>query len=433
MPGVCPSTAQVNPPLAGGRAPGDARSAAAGAALPCQRDNKCIGTKASNASYRRKRKLTVRLAVEYLVKKHGIERLGFLTLTFADHVTDPKEAWRRFKSLRTNAINQRYPDGWLCVLERQKSGRLHFHLLVVCPADIRTGANFGQFRCRVYTSANPALRSEWAFWRNNAKRWRFGRTEILPIKKDGDRLASYVGKYLDKHQAVRLDIDKGVHLVSSSQGVLPSTKNISSNSPSARLWRRKLAVVAKWYGITGLDGFKREFGSKWAYKLGNAVRGVDLAKAAVNGEVHYDSVFQAELDGRHCPDELRGHVGSVSITVKSCMPSSLWGDRTSRLSLEHIPPRELSPAEIQSKEELRVTLADAEARAAASTAALARGEPFEHPLLVRRKPRFCEWSQSSDDLGEDSTESSTDRADLPDCILQHWPAGQGSACAAVEH
>jgi hypothetical protein len=41
------------------------------------------------------------------VGRWGIEKSGFLTLTFADHVLDPKEAQRRLNSLTTNVLRPR--------------------------------------------------------------------------------------------------------------------------------------------------------------------------------------------------------------------------------------------------------------------------------------------------------------------------------------
>src|SRR5580658_5145432 len=42
------------------------------------------------------------------VERWGIKNSGFLTLTFADHVLDPKEAQRRLNSLTTNVLRPRY-------------------------------------------------------------------------------------------------------------------------------------------------------------------------------------------------------------------------------------------------------------------------------------------------------------------------------------
>lgn len=310
---VIPDSVSRNKPASreGGTAAAT-RSGAAGAPLPCQIENKCTKS-TKKSSYHKKRKLSIRAAVEFLALKFGLGCLGFLTLTFADHVTCPKEAWRRFKSLRTHVLNRRYPQGWLCVMERQDSGRIHFHLLVVLPGDIRTGFDFAAVKRRCYVSANALIRGEWTFWRLNAKRYGFGRTELLPIESTGAKMASYVGKYLDKHHSNRLDIDKGAHLVSSSRGVLPSTRNFSSNTDGAQLFRRKKAVVAALYGFKDNADFRRRFGPKWGWAMMPAILGVDLLREG-GGQVTYPNVRQAAMDGHSLPDDLGQVDGPITIS-----------------------------------------------------------------------------------------------------------------------
>jgi hypothetical protein len=72
--------------------------------------------------------------------KYGTNKIGFLTLTFADDVQCHKEATKRFNSLATNILKNKYLS-WISISERQKSGRWHFHLVVVCKNDIRRGLN----------------------------------------------------------------------------------------------------------------------------------------------------------------------------------------------------------------------------------------------------------------------------------------------------
>ena len=127
--------------------------------------------------------------------KYSLERLGFLTLTFAQDIKDPIEAQRRFNSLATHVLRDRYAD-YIRIWERTKKGRIHYHLLVVLPEDIRTGFSFVEAEFGVYTSAPKALRSEWAFWRSTAKEYGFGRTELLPIRSTAEGIARYVGKYI---------------------------------------------------------------------------------------------------------------------------------------------------------------------------------------------------------------------------------------------
>lgn len=179
--------------------------------------------------------------VEFLVEKYGLERLGFLTLTFAQNITDPREAQRRFNSLTTGVLRDRYPDH-IRVWERTKKGRIHYHLLVVLPHDIRTGFDFTGIANDDYTSASPALRTEWAFWRKTAKSYGFGRTELLPIKSTAEGIARYVGKYISKHIAEREERDKGFRLVEYSKGARMASTRFAFNTDGSRLWRHKLAI-----------------------------------------------------------------------------------------------------------------------------------------------------------------------------------------------
>jgi hypothetical protein len=129
-------------------------------------------------------------------------------------------------------------------------------------------------------------------------------------------MATYVGKYLDKHQANRLDIDKGVHLVSSSRGILPSTRNFSSNTDGAQLFRRKKAIVAALYGFKDDEDFRRRFGPRWGWGMMPAILGVDLMREG-GGQVTYPNVRQAAMDGHSLPDDLGPIEGPVTISRAS--------------------------------------------------------------------------------------------------------------------
>ena len=98
-------------------------------------------------------------------------------------------------------------------MERSKSGRLHFHLLVVCREDIRSGFDFAAVKRRDYRSASEYLRGEWAFWRKACPKHNFGRCELLPVKKDGERAAGYLAGYIGKHLRARYAEDKRARLV----------------------------------------------------------------------------------------------------------------------------------------------------------------------------------------------------------------------------
>lgn len=164
------------------------------------------------AGVRRYRSLEVELEVHHLAQVYGLERLGFLTFTFAENVQEVSEAARRFNELNSHALRGRYAT-WLLVVERQRSGRVHLHLAVVCPVDIRSGFDFEAVKQRDYRSACSWLRDEWRFWRQTAPRYGFGRSELKPIRTDARRFGAYLGSYLVKQYGTRLAKDAGAQLV----------------------------------------------------------------------------------------------------------------------------------------------------------------------------------------------------------------------------
>jgi hypothetical protein len=219
----------------------------------------------------RKSAFVLKESVQLLASKYGLEHLGFLTLTFRDHILDPKEAQRRLNSLLTRIIKPRYRD-YLGVMERQKSGRIHYHLLVALDRDIRTGFDFAQVHEQNYSSASPCLRAEWSFWRKTAPSYGFGRTELLPIKSSTEAIAKYVGKYIAKHMECRQVDDKGVRLVRYSRGARAGTTRFQFQSEGSAEWRRKLAIFAEIVQarhpdqkVCELSDLSKVLGKRWAY------------------------------------------------------------------------------------------------------------------------------------------------------------------------
>ena len=233
-------------------------------------------------SWVRKAGFIVKTNIHAMCEKYGINHIGFLTLTFADDVQCHKEATKRFNSLATNVLNVRYSQ-WVRVSERQKSGRWHFHLVVVSKQDIRRGVDFAAIAKRDYKSASPALRSEWAFWRNTAKRYGFGRSELLPVKKTGEALASYVAKYISKGFSYRRQDDKGARLVSYSKNSRVCGSRLSFVGGRSHEWRLRCKLFLdnlyfRHYqqtiagGLLPLEPFTYDdmpslFGARWAWRL----------------------------------------------------------------------------------------------------------------------------------------------------------------------
>jgi hypothetical protein len=238
--------------------------------LPCQNSHNSTGPAHGRPSSGRRTAHALSVNVQAFVDRFGVNRCGFLTLTFREHVLDPREAQRRFNSLATHVLRRRY-RAFIRILERQKSGRIHYHLLVAMADDIRTGCDFDAFARRDYRSAPPELRGEWAFWRRTAPGFGFGRTELLPVKSGAEAVGRYLGKYIGKHLEARLDADRGIRLVAYS-GVQSrtATTRFAWASSGARQWRLKLrAFVHMLYdsgaiGSPTLSAVRVRFGPRWA-------------------------------------------------------------------------------------------------------------------------------------------------------------------------
>ena len=200
-----------------------------------------------------------------MINKHGLNKIGFLTLTFADDVQCHKEATKRFNSLATNVLKKKYKL-WIRVSERQQSGRWHFHLLVVCSGDIKRGLRFDELKNKNYKSANGLLRGEWSFWRDVAKKYNFGRTELLPIRKSGQAVAAYMAKYLSKGE--RTADDKGARLVSYSSKVLRVCTQSFSWFKGGQSWRKACALFFTLYKVPQ-DRY-------WAYKYSDQIKQMAL-------------------------------------------------------------------------------------------------------------------------------------------------------------
>lgn len=207
--------------------------------------------------------------VQHFVDTYGLSNVGFLTLTFRDHVTDPKEAQRRFHSLKTAILSTRY-RAYIRVMEPMKSGRIHYHLLVALDSDIRTGFDFSAVKNQDYSSANKAIRSEWVFWRRTAPKYRFGRTELMPVRSNSEGIGRYVGKYISKGIASRTEQFKGTRLVEYSRKAKIASTRFQFVTEGSSEWRRKLSIFVHYIADNmgcepSFEGLRRVLGSRWSY------------------------------------------------------------------------------------------------------------------------------------------------------------------------
>lgn len=244
--------------------------------------------------------------VRQLIKKHGINHVGFCTLTFKDNITDHLESGRRFNILNGEFLSKKFSHYQL-VKERQKRGAWHYHLLVVCKSDIRTGFDFSSFNLantlrgqkyaeglnwnrmkgvvlplqRQYESSGTALYRELNKEFKDLKRYGFGRCEFAPLKKEEDAVALYVSKYISKHIEVRNEEDKGVRLFQCSSGQIRSNTKFSWLNDNAKKWRQSLATFAKRMGFKKYSDLYENLGPKWAYRYREIILEIDQVSSRV--------------------------------------------------------------------------------------------------------------------------------------------------------
>lgn len=251
--------------------------------------------------------------VKSLANRYGLNRLGFLTLTFADQVTDVKEAQRRFNSATTHLLRELFAD-WIVVVEPQthRNNVVHYHLLVVCKQDIRTGFDFAGVACGDYRSANPYLRGTWARLRGNLSRYGFGRSELMPIKSTREGIAKYVGKYLAKGTGERLGGWESARMVRYSTRTNWRTAfcNFAWTSNGAKIWRQLLRDVAAIVGAESPEDMADLYGPRWAWPILQAV-----ADARKRGLVASPEAVAALLEHHRLMQRIAGRCGGVELLL----------------------------------------------------------------------------------------------------------------------
>jgi len=257
--------------------------------------------------YHRKQAYSLNDNVEKFIKMFDFEKVGFLTLTFPDNVTDHKEAYRRFNSLRTNFLNKIFPD-YMLVKERQQRGAWHYHLLVGLNADIRTGFKFSEVfpekgKRPNYQSASPYLRTIWKEIRIAMEKYGFGRSELTPLKTTGSQVAAYIGKYIEQNVIGKKlsgfeEQDKGVRLISYSRKWPRTSTKFSWNTEGGKEWRRKVGLFAKYAKCKNMDHLAMKLGPKWSYHYGDLIQNMDsIAESIKERKAHTGANYELSTEG----------------------------------------------------------------------------------------------------------------------------------------
>jgi len=268
--------------------------------LPCLNSNNYTETSFFTPStltpYHRKQAYSLIENCDRFIKRCGINHVGFLTLTFPDNVLDHSAALKRWNSLRTHFIDEYFGE-WMLVKERQSRGAIHYHILIEVPFDIRSGFNFDQVfppkgQRPDYSSASNELKRYWKLLRDNLPKYGFGRSELAPIRSNGEAMAKYVGKYVSKNvkgrKASKYDaLDKGARMFAYSQSWARSNTKFGWNSPGAKEWRRKVKKFAHFYNCNNEFQLSLLLGKQWAYRFYAEIMEVDRIVDEVNRKIPF--------------------------------------------------------------------------------------------------------------------------------------------------
>jgi hypothetical protein len=279
-------------------------------ALSCLNSNSCTEKREIKherlSPFRRKSRLRLIIAVEWLVRKYGLNHVGMLTLTFGvlgsgrgseetrvlrEKAKDLEFVQKRWHSFATHIVSKRYDD-WVCVLETHRDGVWHFHVVVATKIDIRTGTNvetLSNYSLPAWMRSRKQLRSkalaaEWTELRKICCKYHFGRSQLLPIKKNGEAVACYVAGYLSKTWS-RVPPGRKSRLVRLSRGLSGSiSMRFSPNTLGNLIYRTRLKIAASMLNFGCYDDIEDYFGPRWHCYLGDAIASIPVPFRFAKGE-----------------------------------------------------------------------------------------------------------------------------------------------------
>ena len=280
--------------------------AAPGASLPSQYSDNCTEkeekyrppSRAGLTPNQKRTRHKMILAVEWMVKKHGFERVGLLTLSFGvpGSGKGSYETWalrqqakewsfvqKRWHSFCTHVVARRYPD-WVCVFEMHRDRVWHLHVVVATREDIRTGTDvetLSNYKLPFHLRRGKHLRSEslaaeWRVLRETACKYRFGRVELLPVKKSGQAVGLYLGDYLVKTYNATQE-GKRCRLVRFSQGINRAIgSKFTIHSLGNLIHRTRLKIAAAMLHFRDYGDFADYFGPRWNYYIKDSLAWIPI-------------------------------------------------------------------------------------------------------------------------------------------------------------
>ncbi len=217
----------------------------------------------------------------------GLVYTGFLTLTFKEKVFEYKEATKRFNSFVNSTRFKALFGKWWRVAEQHKDGSWHFHLLVECGEDIRTGFDWNKYdeakrserrNLRAACPMGHSLRSLWKVTQLMIKASGcVGRIELLPIRSSAEGCGKYLVKYLSKgfieNRKKKKDgkVERRRLTGKGGGAIRCASARMAWNSIGGAKYREKLSRIGRHFGIQYED-LSKWWGPRWAFLLKDLIK-----------------------------------------------------------------------------------------------------------------------------------------------------------------
>jgi hypothetical protein len=307
-----------------------------------------------------------------MVNKHGINHVGLLTLSFGvpgsgrgsqatqelrELAMDLDFVQARWHSFSSNIVRKRYQD-WICIFEPHKDGVWHIHVVVATKADIRTGTDIetlSNYKLPYWLRRgkhlrNEALAAEWKFLRETACKYRFGRVELLPIKKTKEAFARYLGKYLTKAFNL-VPSGRKNRLVRYSRGVGKHfSMRFSIYSLGNLLYRTRLKMAGAMLNFKDYSLFADIFGPRWNYYLRDIIASIPIP--LVFGKGSFESGVAAKMLAEYAADPFP-HLETETKKKMTDASRMMW-QKFEELAFDSPVMTELQPVKIEEADNIDV-------------------------------------------------------------------------------
>ncbi len=269
--GSCRSQQKRQEPPTPTAFPQDVKAAGKKAKQPTRIDIRdCKVGMVGRRSYEAKKAESLRLNIEAMIARYGLDRVVLCTLTFANDPKSMRVAQRRFDSINSNLLGELFEAHVTAVHRGTKRGRIHYHLIAVCKADVRSGfdfeawqrllahvhlwgrhnAEYRQHSAAVFKSANPALKEIWKTFRDRAEGYGFGMVETYPIRSNAEAVSRYVSSYVRVAAENRQYRDKRMRTLrySLAPGERVASASFSWLKGPGSTWRAVMSVREEFTG-----------------------------------------------------------------------------------------------------------------------------------------------------------------------------------------